>query len=80
MFEPIHGSAPKYAGNEVVNPIASIESIRMMLEHLGEEGAARDIEKAVARVLAEGKVKTYDMGGKSKTWEVGDEVKSAILG
>ncbi len=80
MFEPIHGSAPKYTGKEVVNPIASIESIRMMLEHLGEEGAARDIEKAVARVLAEGKVKTYDMGGKSKTWEVGDEVKSAILG
>jgi tartrate dehydrogenase/decarboxylase/D-malate dehydrogenase len=80
MFEPIHGSAPKYTGKEVVNPIASIESIRMMLEHLGEESAARDIEKAVTRVLAEGKVRTHDMGGKSKTWEMGDEVKNAILG
>lgn len=80
MFEPIHGSAPKYTGKGIVNPIASIESIRMMLEHLGEESAARDIEKAVARVLAEGKVKTHDMGGKSKTWEMGDEVKRAILG
>lgn len=80
MFEPIHGSAPKYAGKEVVNPIASIESIRLMLDHLGEERAARDIEKGVARVLAKGKVKTRDMGGKSKTWEIGDEVKRVILG
>lgn len=80
MFEPIHGSAPKYTGKDVVNPIASIESIRMMLEHLGEETAARDIEKAVVQVLVGEKVKTPDMGGESKTSEMGDEVKRTILG
>ncbi|MBW1712371.1 MAG: 3-isopropylmalate dehydrogenase [Deltaproteobacteria bacterium] len=79
MFEPIHGSAPKYAGQGVVNPIASIESIRMMLEHLGQEDAARGIEKAVADVLSSGQVRTADMGGASKTHEVGDAVKKALL-
>ncbi len=79
MFEPIHGSAPKYAGKAIVNPIASIESIRMMLEHLGEEGAAHDIQKAVMKILALGKVRTPDMGGTHKTHEVGDAVRKAIL-
>ena len=63
----------------MVNPIASIESIRMMLEHLGEEQAALDIQKAVMKTIALGKVKTPDMGGKNKTHEVGDAVKKAIL-
>ncbi len=79
MFEPIHGSAPKYAGKAIVNPIASIESIRMMLDHLGEEQAALDIQKAVMTTLALGKVKTSDMGGTNKTNEVGDAVRKAIL-
>jgi len=79
MFEPIHGSAPKYAGKAVVNPIASIESIRMMLDHLGEEQAALDIQKAVMKTIASGKVKTPDMGGTNKTHEVGDAIKEAIL-
>lgn len=79
MFEPIHGSAPKYAGKGVVNPIASIESIRMMLEHLGEEQAAHDIQKAVMKTLASGKVRTLDMGGTHKTHEVGDAVKKALF-
>jgi tartrate dehydrogenase/decarboxylase/D-malate dehydrogenase len=79
MFEPIHGSAPKYTGKDVINPIASIESIRMMLEHLGETQAAEDIEKAVANVLSSHVVKTRDMGGASKTQEVGDAVKRVIL-
>jgi len=79
MFEPIHGSAPKYTGKDVINPIASIESIRMMLEHLGETQAAEDIEKAVANVLVSHEVKTRDMGGASKTHEVGDAVKRTIL-
>ena len=79
MFEPIHGSAPKYAGKAVVNPIASIESIRMMLEHLGEKKAALDIQKAVMKTIALGKVKTPDMGGTNKTHEVGDAIKEAIL-
>jgi tartrate dehydrogenase/decarboxylase/D-malate dehydrogenase len=79
MFEPIHGSAPKYAGKGVVNPIASIESIRMMLDHLGEEEAASDIQRAVMKTIALGRVKTPDMGGTNKTHEVGDAIKEAIL-
>jgi isocitrate/isopropylmalate dehydrogenase len=79
MFEPIHGSAPKYAGKAIINPIASIESIRMMLDHLGEEKAALDIQKAVMKTLALGKVTTFDMGGTNRTNEVGDAVRKAIL-
>ena len=79
MFEPIHGSAPKYTGKAIVNPIASIESIRMMLNHLGEEQAASDIERAVRKTLAHGEVKTPDMGGTNKTYEVGDAIKRAIM-
>lgn len=79
MFEPIHGSAPKYTGKEIVNPIATIESIRMMLEHLGESEAALSILNAVIETLAAGKVRTADMGGKHKTYEMGDAVKEAIL-
>ncbi len=79
MFEPIHGSAPKYAGKAVVNPVASIESIRMMLDHLGEEKAAADIQKAVVKTLSLGRVKTPDMGGTHKTYEVGDAIAKEIL-
>ena len=79
MFEPIHGSAPKYAGKAIVNPIASIESIRMMLEHLGEERAALDIQRAVMETLAQGKIRTHDMGGTNKTNEVGDAIRKVIL-
>lgn len=79
MFEPIHGSAPKYAGKAIVNPIASIESIRLMLEHLGEEKASNDIQNAVMKTLVLGKVKTPDMGGRNKTHEVGDAIREAIL-
>jgi len=79
MFEPIHGSAPKYAGKGIVNPIASIESIRMMLDHLGEEQAAIDIQRAVMKILAAGEVKTPDMGGTNKTYEVSNAIRKAIL-
>jgi tartrate dehydrogenase/decarboxylase / D-malate dehydrogenase len=79
MFEPIHGSAPKYAGKAIVNPIAAIESIRMMLDHLGEGRAALDIQEAVVKTLTLGKVKTADMGGKNKTHEMGDAIRKAIL-
>ena len=79
MFEPIHGSAPKYAGKAVVNPVASIEAIRMMLEHLGEEQSAQDIQQAVMKILASGEVRTYDMGGTHKTHELGDAIRQAIL-
>lgn len=63
VFEPTHGSAPKYAGYEVsiVNPIAMIESACMMLDYIGETVTAIRIRKAVAGVIEEGKVRTYDM-------------------
>ncbi len=63
VFEPTHGSAPKYAEYEVsiVNPIAMIEAARMMLEYLGEQDKADRIRNAIAKVIKEGKVRTYDM-------------------
>jgi 3-isopropylmalate dehydrogenase len=63
VFEPTHGSAPKYADYDVsiVNPIAMIESACMMLDHIGENDKASKIRKAIAEVVAEGKVRTYDM-------------------
>ena len=79
MFEPIHGSAPKYEGKERVNPIASIESVRMMLEHLDETEAAQCIQDAVIETLASGKVRTTDMEGSNKTYEMGDAIKQAML-
>jgi tartrate dehydrogenase/decarboxylase/D-malate dehydrogenase len=79
MFEPIHGSAPKYEGKGIANPVAAVESMRMMLEHLGEETAAADIEKAVAKVLASGQVKTRDMGGTAATAAMGDAITRALL-
>ena len=63
VFEPTHGSAPKYAGYEIsiVNPIAMIESACMMLDYLDEKGISAKIRKAIAAVIEEGKVRTYDM-------------------
>jgi len=70
MFEPVHGSAPDIAGKGVVNPLAQILSAAMMLDHLELRAAAAEVEKAVAAVLAEGKVRTPDLGGRSSTGEV----------
>ncbi len=78
MFEPIHGSAPDIAFKGVVNPIASIESIRMMMEHLGQTEAAQDIERAVTTVMKKGQVRAADLGGSSTTQEVGDEVARVL--
>jgi isocitrate dehydrogenase (NAD+) len=78
VFEPSHGSAPKYAGQNKVNPIATILAAKMMLEWLGETGKGRAIEAAVARVLADGKVRTYDMGGASTCLEMGEAVVRAL--
>jgi len=74
MFEPVHGSAPDIAGKGVVNPLATILSAAMMLDHLGAADAARQVERAVADVLAGGRVRTPDLGGKSSTVEVTDAV------
>ena len=74
MFEPVHGSAPDIAGKGIVNPLATILSAAMLLDHLQMPEAARDVESAVAAVLAEGKVRTPDLGGTSRTEEVADAV------
>lgn len=74
MFEPIHGSAPKYKGKSVANPTATILAGAMMLEFLGEIEVAKDIEDAVEKVLSEGKVRTQDLSGESSTEQVGDEI------
>jgi isocitrate dehydrogenase (NAD+) len=78
MFEPVHGSAPKYAGQHRANPIATILAGAMMLDYLGEGEAAKLIEKAVEYVLEEGKIRTPDLGGASRTDEVGDAVAARI--
>jgi len=70
VFEPTHGSAPKYAGMYKVNPIATILAAKMMIEWLGELELAKRLENAVAEVIKEGKVKTYDMGGSSSTLDM----------
>lgn len=74
VFEPSHGSAPKYAGQNKVNPIATILSGKMMLSWLGEHDMAARLEKATAAVIAEGKVRTYDMGGSATTLEMGEAI------
>jgi isocitrate dehydrogenase (NAD+) len=63
VFEPTHGSAPKYAGYEVsiVNPVAMIESACMMLDYIGEKKISSNIRKAIADIIEEGNIKTYDM-------------------
>ncbi len=61
LFEPTHGSAPKYKGQNKVNPIAMILSGMLMLRHIGETAAADKLESAVARLIADGKDVTYDM-------------------
>jgi isocitrate dehydrogenase (NAD+) len=61
VFEPVHGSAPKYAGQNKVNPTATILSGVLMLRHLGEKEAADRVQDAIAAVIAEGKNVTYDM-------------------
>ena len=74
MFEPIHGSAPKYTGKGVINPLASVEAMKMLFEHIGLQREAERLTAAVAAVLSEGKVKTRDMGGTAGTSEICDRI------
>jgi 3-isopropylmalate dehydrogenase len=78
MFEPIHGSAPKYKGQNVACPIAAIMAGAMMLEFLGEMSGAARIESAVTRILKEGKLPSLDTRSGVKTTEVGDMVARAV--
>ncbi|WP_461209313.1 isocitrate/isopropylmalate dehydrogenase family protein [Desulfocurvus sp. DL9XJH121] len=78
MFEPIHGSALALAGKNCVNPLASIESARLMLDFLGEKDAAAAMLAAIKKVLAARQVRTGDMGGTSTTTEVAEAVIAAL--
>lgn len=78
VFEPTHGSAPKYAGQNKVNPMAMLLSTRMMLEWLGETDMAERLENAIADVIKEGQVRTYDMGGRNTTSELGQAVADKL--
>lgn len=78
VFEPTHGSAPKYAGQYKVNPIASILAAKMMLDWLGEEDRAKLLYQAVKEVVVEGKVKTYDMGGADSTIDLANAIATKI--
>ena len=86
FFEPVHGSTPKYAGQKKVNPIATLNSVQMMLEWLGYRNnddealkAAKTIDEAVAEHIVKGEVLTYDLGGEASTTEVGSAIIARVV-
>tara|TARA_B100000963_G_C22530394_1_gene627334 strand:- start:652 stop:1074 length:423 start_codon:yes stop_codon:yes gene_type:complete len=85
FFEPVHGSAPKHAGQNKVNPIASINSIQMMLDWLGRKhgqdqlvSIAKKIDESVAEHLKDGKSLTYDLGGTATCSDVGKSIANIL--
>jgi isocitrate dehydrogenase (NAD+) len=74
MFEPAHGSAPKYAGQNKVNPVATILSGAWMVEYLGEKQISKAIFQATEDVINEGKYVTYDLGGNTSTSQMADQI------
>ena len=78
VFEPVHGSAPDIAGQGIANPIGQIWSGAMMLEHLGEHEAAREIVSGIERVLSERTLRTRDLGGNADTQACGKAVAQAL--
>lgn len=74
FFDPVHGSAPDIAGKGLANPLAAILTAKMMLDYLNEDEAATFLYRAVKENLSEKKVRTIDLGGRSKTNEVGDDI------
>ena len=74
VFEPVHGSAPKYAGLDKANPTALILSGVLMLRHLGHPDAAERVETALREVIAEGTATTYDLGGPAGTTQFADAI------
>lgn len=79
MFEPMHGSAPKYQGQNVANPLATIWAGAMMLQFLGQKEAFDVIVAAIAALLREGRTLTRDLGGQATTRQVGDAIVRRIL-
>jgi isocitrate dehydrogenase (NAD+) len=78
VFEPVHGSAPKYAGQNRANPTALILSGALMLRHLGEPAAATRVEDALREVIAEGRATTYDLGGSAGTSQFADAIVARL--
>ncbi len=78
VFEAVHGSAPDIAGQNKANSIALVLSAAMMLEHIGERVAAERVRRAVAKVLAEGKVRTGDLGGRASTTDMTQAIIAAL--
>lgn len=85
MFEPVHGSSPKHAGKNQVNPFATFQAVEMMLEWLGERFSdkqlfedAQRLDQAISRVLADGRARTYDQGGTVSTSGAGDVLAAEI--
>jgi isocitrate/isopropylmalate dehydrogenase len=78
VFEPTHGSAPKYAGQNRANPIATLLAAKMLLDHVGEFEKARKLETAIAEVMRDGKIRTYDMGGTSSTMQMVEAIASRL--
>ena len=79
MFEPIHGSAPDIAGNDVANPLAMILSAAMMLEDIGESAAAADLHESVgAQLRDDSGPRTADIGGNCSTTEVASDLEQRI--
>lgn len=78
MFEPIHGSAPKYKGKNMANPIATIWAGGLLLDHMGEREASQAILKAIEQHIVNDKVKTYDRGGTNTTSEVGEDIARLV--
>ena len=78
VFEPTHGSAPKYAGKYKVNPMAMLLTAKLMLDWLGENELGKRLEEAIAAVIKENRVTTYDMGGTATTLEVAEEIASKL--
>jgi len=80
LFEPVHGSAPKYAGQDKVNPTALVLSAVLMLRHLGERTAAEALFQAVRIVVGEGRHVTYDLGGSAGTAAMGEALAKTVRG
>ncbi len=78
VFEAVHGSAPKYAGQNKANPTALMLSGVLMLRHLGEQAAAERVEDAIRAVIAEGRTVTYDLGGTAGTSEFADAIVARL--
>ncbi|MCK4631804.1 MAG: isocitrate/isopropylmalate dehydrogenase family protein, partial [candidate division Zixibacteria bacterium] len=78
VFEPTHGSAPKYAGQYKVNPMAMLITVKLMFDWLKETDKAASLENAIAEVIKEGKVRTYDMGGSNTSLEIAEAVAAKL--